>query len=293
MTVCLVSRLDRTVIQKKITKKVYLEALNSLKTLCKMYGTKAFYPTSKKSVKRSTAIFLSGNIQVDLLSTYGDYFVRYTIFPQRLSPKAFEEFIYKSEILGPAQYRTTLIKGYLREFEVAVDFVGKKWNEHLYYQPRSRPNSAGKWPPSYDGTSYVGSKKSPRQLCVYDKAKQLKAKGLPSKFSILLRIEERVNGKNLPVTYLSELNNLFSDVLVLCISKLKDSVQKDPLAWKVFVDQAICQGVPSALSNVPKKYKQTFRASLKSCIAPWWNPSKLMSGFPERAAKQLRLDICI
>lgn len=276
-----------------ISKQTYLSALAPFKAFCGSYLTHPDY-VGTKHMQWAQASFLDDAIRVEFRSAYGKHrFVRYTILPARLNAAEFEAFVHKSAALGPAEYKNVLTHGYLRGFEIAVDYVGKHTKDFLFYRPGVHSGKHEKGNHQAAGTYYQGSVTSDLQTCAYNKAEQLKDIGLSCPFKELMRIEARFRHREVKANELATVPNPFSKMLVCSLHELHMVCHPEPAIWKSFLARSAAFGVSNALSAVPQKYKQQVRATLKQHCTPWWKPETLMKGFAERAAKQLRFDLCV
>lgn len=292
MAVSLASRLDRTVLQLPISKQGYLNALAQLKAFCGTYSVKPYYWSKPPHMQGARASFLDGAISLEFRSSYGKRFVRYTLLPARVKSTGFESFIHESAALGIAEYKNVLIHGYLREFEIAVDYVGHHTKNYLFYRHGVHSGKHVKGIQQAAGTYYQGAVTSALQTCAYNKAEQLTEKGLSCLFEELMRVEAKFRHRNVKVSELATVPNPFAKMLICPLHDLHKAYHPEPAIWQTFLAKSADLGVSTALSAVPSKYKQQVRATLTQHCAPWWKPETLMKGFAERAAKQLRFDLC-
>ncbi|NPT41249.1 hypothetical protein GNZ12_07945 [Paraburkholderia sp. 1N] len=285
------TRLDRTIIQRSLSKQTYIDVLAPFKSLCGSYLTKADF-WSNKNMQGADGWFLEDAIRVELRSCYSKYFVRYTLFPARLTTPAFEAFVAKTIALGSAGYSNALAHGYLREFEIAVDFPDRHTKDYLFHRHGVRSGKHIKGNQQIAGTHYQGSLSSALQTYAYNKAEQMAEVGQVCAFENLMRIEARFRKRTVKLGELANLENPFCKLVVCSMQDLYQTVHPEPAIWKSFLAKATVLGVPAAMASFSPKYRQQFRAILKQRGAPWWKPMALMKGFPERAAEQLRLDLC-
>ncbi len=239
------------------------------------------------------ASFLGDAILVEIRLAYGKHgFVRYTVLPARLNAAEFETFIHNSAALGPIAYKKVLAQGFLREFEVAVDYVGKNTKDYLFYRPGVHSSKHVKGNHQAAGTYYQGSVKSELQTCAYNKAEQLKDIGQGCPFNEVMRVEARLRHQKVKVEDLATVSNPFSKMLICSVHDLYKVSHPEPVIRQSFLARSSAFGVSNALAAAPQKYKQQLRAMLKQHRVQWWAPETLMKGLAERAAQQLRLDLC-
>lgn len=292
MAVLLASKLDRTVLQLPISKHTLLNALTPFNSFCGSYLTKPDQVSTKHKLHVS-ASFLDDAVAIELWSLYGKHrFVRYRILPAWLNAAAFETFIDKTAMLGPIGYTNVVTHGFVRELEIAVDYVGKHTKDYLFYRPGVHSGEHVKGNHQAAGTYYQGALTSDLQTCAYNKAEQLKDIGLSCPFDKLMRIEAKFRHSEVKASELAAIPNPFSKLLVCSMPDLHKVSHPEPVIWQSFLARSTAFGVSNALAAVPHKYKQQIRTILKQHCAPWWNPETLMKGFAQRAAEQLRLDLC-
>ncbi|KAI3606294.1 hypothetical protein D8I24_2137 [Cupriavidus necator H850] len=290
MPIILASKLDRTIIQMPISKQTYLTAWAPFKKFCGTYLTTPD-PWANQHTQCIRGSFLNDAVLVEFRSAYGKRFVRYTLLPARLKAAEFEAFAHKSAALGIAEYKNVLAHGYLREFEIAVDYVSKHTKDYLFYRHGVHSGKHVKGTLQAAGTYYQGAVTSDLQTCAYNKGTQLKEKGLSCPFPELLRVEAKFRHREIKVSELATVPNPFAKMLICSLHDLHKAYHPEPAIWQAFLARSAALGVSTALSTVPSKYRQQVRATLKQHCAPWWKPETLMIGFAERAAKQLRFDL--
>ena len=93
-----------------------------------------------------------------------------TFNPSKMSDQAFAELSGYLNILFYEGWKTLLLRGSLNRVDVAIDVEGVGYGDYLYVDRRLRKGC-----PDYmhKGTTYAGKERSTREICAYDKRKEL------------------------------------------------------------------------------------------------------------------------
>lgn len=128
------------------------------------------------------------------------------------------------------------------------------------------------------GSIYLGSKKSTRRFCIYDKTKELKDKQGIILDHKLVRFEARLSNLKMTSSQLHSLPNPFSSFRVGLISELLAT--KGDGVWETFKTQSQSIGVQNALVSSGKHRKQ-IKAQLAEIARPEWNPGQCWDQLPK------------
>lgn len=164
--------------------------------------------------------------------------------------------------------------------ELAWDFLNKDNAAYIPYSPRARKSFVYQEKSEHKGGQYVGSVKSNRRFCFYDKARQLKEVYGHSNFSCLARVEARLKKTGLkPVQLLDHLDNPFLHLSFLSVQSLRQA--SEDLAWQSFVDDCEKLGVALPLWACDKNTRKLYQARLDAAKVQWWNPGKAWESWPK------------
>lgn len=160
-------------------------------------------------------------------------------------------------------------EGIISYLEIARDFVGVEKESILPWTSHSRKGDIFKdHQQGTKGAIYIGSKDSPRQFCIYEKRKQLIAKGLPCPYPSLLRVEVRLRNPGILARDLDQLEDPFKAMHIASLSKAqKFSKEKQ---WQSFIGIASNGGAELAFHQLSKHYRKIYRERLCGCAVKWW-----------------------
>ena len=221
-------------------------------------------------------------------SSHGCLYGKFTFNPGKLLSEEwakFYEFFVTNFEYG---YASVYHLGRLQYIEIAADFYGAHYDECFYVDTKLRTINdlfVSK------GTVYLGAKNAPRQLVVYDKAKELKeAQGIDSMVP-QLRIEARLL-KNVKTTDLNELPNPFGTLIVVPKAQMLGLKIADKF-WNAFQSKVKAGFEPQeAYLLFPSKNRKWISAVLKEIQCKWWDAEKVWEE-GKIAAKILKpTDLC-
>lgn len=287
-------RLDKVEIVRKVQKTTMLAVELALVKLCKAQGWKAPYNNSGNSINtKSVSLHEKWGdtvFHISLMWAYGNRFVIYMVIPDRMSAAEFAGLIELTESLGKASYREVLKYGYLRDIEVAIDFIGLHTSDYLFHRAGTHTSKHVCSVGQTAGTFYSGGAVSSAQLCAYNKSEQLIADGLHAPVSKLLRIEMRLSGQKISLADLMQLKNPFVRCWVCPRDALSEIVHWHTTQghWLLFLKRCAANGVAEALNVTPSHLAHQFRKLLKDNQASWWHPETSWPAFGATALKQLQ-----
>ena len=93
-----------------------------------------------------------------------------TFNPSKMSDQAFFELGCHLKNLFHHGWNSLLSRASLNRIDVAIDFEGVSYGNYFYVDSKLRKGFPGYMK---DGTTYAGKKKSTREICAYDKRKEL------------------------------------------------------------------------------------------------------------------------
>lgn len=163
--------------------------------------------------------------------------------------------------------------------ELGVDQLSVKAHTFIPYRPYSKESNViddG----GTKGTTYLGSKTSPFRLRIYDKHRQLVAKGIKPIYATQTRIEVIMRNLKLPASELvSKLPNPLSRVKIADLQAAHQQTANEPLS--AFLVACLDEGSASALSKLSPHERRAARKLFVSCAASWWDQDFIWTGFPK------------
>lgn len=160
--------------------------------------------------------------------------------------------------------------GKVSYLEIARDFVGVEKESILPWTSHSRKGDIFKdHLHGNKGAIYIGSKDSPRRFCIYDKRRQLIAKGLPCLHSSLIRVEARLRNPGILARDLDQLHDPFLSLHLASLSKARSASKEKQ--WNNFIKIALDDGAPMAFFNLSKHHRKIYRERLSDCAVNWWH----------------------
>ncbi len=199
-----------------------------------------------------------------------------TFNPNKMSDQSFAELSGYLKILFFDGWNTLLSKAYLNRVDVAIDVEGVSQDDFLYVDRRLRTGF-----PDYinDGTAYAGKKKSTREICAYDKRKELLDKQKIEIGHELLRIEARVC---YPSKYrlldICEIENPFDSLMVA--DRFLARTLNNALVTALL--KRVDAGVPAnqAYWENPLFKRKILEGQLGKVRPSWWLPDEIWSQYP-------------
>lgn len=199
-----------------------------------------------------------------------------TFNPGKMSDQSFFELSGHLDMLFHKGWKSLLERASLNRFDVAVDVAEASYCDYLYVDRKLR-TGVGKF--IEEGTTYVGSERSTREICAYDKRKELLEKQKIDLGHELLRIEGRVC---YPSKYrlddIGEIKNPFSSLIV--VDRLQASKMSNALV-KAFLKR-VDAGIPAnqAYWENPLPKRKILDGQLGIVRPTWWLPDEIWSQYP-------------
>ena len=199
-----------------------------------------------------------------------------TFNPSKMSDQSFAELSGYLKILFYNGWETLLLRASLNRIDVAIDFEGISYGNYFYVDSKLR-----KGHPSYmkNGTTYAGKKKSTREICAYDKRKELLDKQKIEIGHELLRIEARVC---YPSKYrlhdICEIKNPF-DSFMIADRFLASNLKYVPMKALLERMNAGVSANQAYWENSLEKRK-ILCGQLEKVGPAWWLPDKIWNQYP-------------
>lgn len=222
--------------------------------------------------------------------TEGNY-MRVKWNPSKLSSTFIREYM---DLLLPKGFNRLMTQGKPTTYHEALDVCFCRLGEWGWRFPKIQVSSLEKIHSSEEfksgdlETIYLGSRKSPRCFCIYNKRQHLKKKG--SKFTDkhgvtkpepdleheMVRVECRykLGPKNLTLKQVKELPDAFQQLEVLhSLPENVSGLKPLPMMiWKQFTHNYRYIGFQQAWLLLTKEYQNKFKPILKKYTATWWDP---------------------
>lgn len=206
------------------------------------------------------------------------------LYPSKFSSGDFERIRFVLDTLFPDwSYEMLFAEAKISYIEIARDILNKHAASFLPYHPAARTSMFYKNKDGSNGAAYLGSVKSNKRYCVYDKAKQLIETQGKSKFTKRMRVEARLRKTGLTASQLADgLKNPFQGLELIEIQKLLSiSSETD---WVSFVEECCSSGTAHALKLCDKKLRKLYKFRLVSAKVGWWNPKQWWAQLPSALA---------
>lgn len=181
----------------------------------------------------------------------------------------------------PGGYVQLIAHGKCTRIDAAVDVHGIDINDLIVTYPKMR-RSKGFYNNGRLETYTLGIKKGETEICVYDKASQIKflnekeGTNIPVPTEPVTRIEVRKK-KGYPLKDIANLPNFFEGLQIagyFCPKPIKDEEK-----FQLFLEVCRSRGGVDALKMISEPTRNLYRNWLKTHQAAWWNPSKVWLGW--------------
>lgn len=199
-----------------------------------------------------------------------------TFNPSKMSDQSFFELSCHLGMLFHHGWKSLLDRASLNRLDVAVDVAEASYFDYLYVDRKLR-TGAGKF--IKDGTTYVGSERSTREICAYDKRKEVLDKQKIDLEHELLRVEGRIC---YPSKYglddIGKIKNPFDSLIV--VDRLQASKMNNSLV-KAFLTR-VDAGVPAnqAYWENPLFKRKILDDQLGKARPDWWLPDEIWNQYP-------------
>lgn len=181
-------------------------------------------------------------------------------------------------------YQNVFSIGKVNYLELACDLITPPIHDLIFWKPKTRKGFIYQdKKTNQKGSIYIGSHESTIHFCIYNKAKQLKSKGISSILTSYTRIEARLRKTQLTA---SELINIPSPFIKLHVASAIDCKKKwVDSTWLQFIANSLKYGYPKAISQFDKPLKKVFQNRLRECDVTFWKPKNLLNNLGDEIAK--------
>lgn len=219
--------------------------------------------------------------------TEGGYkYLRVALLPSQLKGaelKYLEDLI--AHWLSPFSYKSLYSNGNVSRLDIAIDDVLHPAHSFLPFRPISNVSGIYTDWLGQKGATYLGSKTSDLQYCIYDKTRQLIETGGFPQFNIHTRFEARLRHLGFPPSQiLQNVEIPFTSLEIMNLQEVHGASSNQD--WKDFL--AVCASVGSckALSFLHSKHvRKQYIKRLREAPVSWWQPKKVWEKFPESLQK--------
>ena len=208
------------------------------------------------------------------------YYLVFTTYLTKLLPGEFQMLEKLLGLLHPYTYPDFYFNGKVSYIELAIDDTAHSHESFLIYGKHTRFSDSYINEDKTVGTTYLGSRKSPRLIRKYDKKKQLLETGsvFCTPHPILTRIEAALRHPGLSPADLLELPNPFKHVYAVDMDVAR--AFSGEIVWQQFLDRCPSKGIPRAYPTLPA-FKKQCRKQLDGLHAPWWDSYEAWKSYPQ------------
>jgi len=208
----------------------------------------------------------------------GMSFFRTEFNPAKVDMAEVRAFI---DAILPEGYQELAAKGICTRIDATVDVKNEEINKLLISHPGIAVTS-GHYKSGRTETLYLGSKSSPKRICVYDKVAELKRKNTkqlivktPIPDHPVTRIEARLKD-SVPVKDLATVPSLFEKRGIVSFQSLPDFDEK----FKLFLMASQATNGQNVLLALEEPTRKKYRKYLKTYSAKWWKPDEIWQQWP-------------
>lgn len=180
-------------------------------------------------------------------------------------------------------YATLFQRAFIKRLDVAIDVTPMPFGKVCVVAEKLRSVDKKHYE---EGTLYIGGKKSPRHVCIYNKTKQLLEEKHVHAASDITRIEVRLRPKRMPLSKVLMLTNNPLLSMHVFTRETADSVHGDA-NWKSFKHAVFEEGVIAQVAylSFPPKVRRGFTFSLFKARCNWWKAKQMW----EQALKEFSI----
>lgn len=197
------------------------------------------------------------------------------------------EFSMLMDKILPGGYVQLIANGECTRIDAAVDVVGVNVNSLLITYPKMQ-KTKGFYNKGKLETYTLGVKKGQTEICVYDKASQIKYLNAKHHLNLevpdkeVTRIEVRSKKGHL-LKCLANVPNFFDGILIASHPPLdggKPSFNNiDKEMFSLFLEVCRSRGAQDALKMISEPIRGKYKKRLENCKLPWWNPTEIWKGW--------------
>lgn len=181
----------------------------------------------------------------------------------------------------PGGYEQLVEGGKCTRIDAAVDVHGININDLIILYPKMR-RTKGFYNNGKLETYTLGIKYGETEICVYDKAAQIKMLNeksdikLPIPMQSITRIEVRKK-KGYPFKEIASVPNFFEGIQIASYFNIKPL--KDIEKFNLFLEVCRSRGAVDSLKMLSETSRTLYRKMIQSCKLIWWNPKKIWDGW--------------
>lgn len=181
----------------------------------------------------------------------------------------------------PGGYEQLVEGGKCTRIDAAVDVHGIDINDLIVLYPKMR-KTKGFYNNGKLETYTLGIKYGETEICVYDKAAQIKMLNekneikLPIPKQPVTRIEVRKK-KGYPFKEIASVPNFFEGIQIS--SYFSFAPVKDKERFNLFLEVCRSRGAVDALKMLSEASRVLYRKMIQSCKLVWWNPQQIWGGW--------------
>lgn len=208
----------------------------------------------------------------------GMSFFRAEFNPAKVDMSETRAFI---DAILPMGYEGLVDKAICTRIDATVDVKNEEIHKLLFYHSGIGKTS-GYYKSGDTQTCYLGSKSSPKHICLYDKVAEIKRKNAkqpivkaPVPDHPITRIEARLKD-SFPVKNLASIPNLLEKLGIASFQSFPDFDEK----FKLFLMASQATNGQNALLTLSESTRKTYRKYVETYSAKWWKPDEIWQQWP-------------
>lgn len=181
----------------------------------------------------------------------------------------------------PGGYEQLVEGGKCTRIDAAVDVYGIDINDLIILYPKMR-KTKGFYNNGKLETYTLGIKYGETEICVYDKAAQIKMLNEKSEIKLpipkqpITRIEVRKK-KGYLFKEIASVPNFFEGIQISSYFSFVPVIDKEK--FSLFLEVCRSRGAVDALKMLNETNRERYRKLIQSCKLIWWNPQKIWDGW--------------
>ena len=190
----------------------------------------------------------------------------------KMNQRDWRDFCMVMGLFLPSAYVSLFSRAATSAVEVPLDVFGVARDDYLFFDTRVRSHDM-----SYDdeGTLYLGSKHSAHYVCIYDKAKQRRDKGIPYEGQ-WLRIEP-CDQSGVAMKDLAGIPSPFDSLWVIEKARLRNAIGRESAFFRTAV---LDHGLSAQVTYEMCDRKKALLQELEQCAATWYDRKRIWEQFP-------------
>jgi len=243
--------------------------------------------TSKKHAWTCGRVQLDEGIHLTLGIGYTPHGQRafFQFNPSKLTDKAWCAFQAALMTMLFQEWNGMIANGNVLTMEFACDVTNASYNDFIFIDTKVRSINTTN---DENGTLYLGSMSSSRQIACYDKGKELHDARNIDLDHPLLRVEARLHpSKALYLNELDQVQNPFAPVLIVPRQALLDATALSGSAgrFRKHVSNGYAPNHAYELcAPLDKQNRNAYVEALRQLVPSWWNPAQIWKTAPAALA---------